>query len=133
MNRRLILLTALSLAAAPMLAPSLAHAEDKKKPTGTYLPMRTLTANITRADGRRGVFSAEAGLDVPDQALHDRAASLMPVLRDAFASSVAVFAGAMRPGQVPDLDRLDAMLQANTDRVLGRRGARVLLGTCLVN
>ncbi len=131
MLRRALLL-ALPLA---LLGP-LSHAEEgdhKRKGGGlTYIPMRTLTANMPRSDGRRGVFSVEAGLDVPNQALHDRAESLMPVLRDAYARTLFVYAASLRPDMVPDLDLLGSKLQADTDRVLGRPGARLLLGTCLV-
>lgn len=131
MLRRAFLL-ALPLAA---VAPFVAHAEEEPKRKGgglTFIPMPTLTANMPRADGRRGVFSVEAGLDVPDPRLHDRAESLMPVLRDAYASTLFVYAGSLRPEMVPDLDFLAAKLQSDTDRVLGRPGARLLLGTCLV-
>ena len=56
----------------------------------------------------------------------------MPLLVDAYADTVRVFAGALRPGQVPDLDLLETHMQADTDRVIRVRGARVLFGTCLV-
>jgi hypothetical protein len=137
MHRRLFLIAVVSAGLPPAFAAPSARAEEeggRKKGGGeTYIQIRTLTANTTRADGRRGVFTAEAGVDVPDPGLHARALSLMPALRDAYASSVMVFAGALRPGQVPDLDLLEARLQADTNRILGRPGARLLLGTCLVN
>ena len=136
MRRRLFLFAAVFLAAPPAFAPARAWAQEeghKKGDGATYVQVRTLTGNTVRADGRRGVFTAEAGIDAPDPGLHARMLSLMPPLRDAFATRVRVFAGALRPGQVPDLDLLEGQLQADTDRILGRRGARLLLGTCLVN
>jgi hypothetical protein len=124
------------IAALPLLfAPALTRAEEpaKRRRGGmSYIPIYTLTANMARADGRRGVFSVEAGLDIHDPGLRARADAMTPVLRDAYASSLFVYAASLRPERVPDLDVLAARLQADTDRVLGRPGARLLLGTCLV-
>ena len=109
-------------------------AADKPKAGGdSYTPVRTLTANTFSADGRRGVFSVECGLDAPDPAVRVRVVGLMPRLRDAFAGRLQVFASALRPGQVPDLDLLARLMQADTDRVIGRPGARFLLGACILN
>jgi hypothetical protein len=134
MDRRKALALALPLLA---LVPAIAVAGEggeKKKGGGTsYVPFRGLTANTLRANGQRGVFTVEVGIDATDLGVHERTLQLMPRLRDAYASSVGVFAAALRPDQVPNLDQLSQRLQADTDRVLGRRGARLLLGTCLVN
>jgi hypothetical protein len=136
MRRRLVLAAVLSFATLSALAPARAEeagARSKRTGAATFVPMPTLTANTQRADGRRGVFSVESGVDVPDPALRERVTGLAPALIDAYATTVRVFAGALRPGQVPDLDALEARLQADTDRIVGRRGTRVLLGTCLVD
>ncbi len=130
MRRRLALIAALPL----LLAPAVALAGEKKKGGGaTFQQFPTLTANVARADGRRGVFTVEAGVDALDPALHERMMQFMPRLRAAFTASVGVFAASLRPGAVPDLDLLSRRLQADTDAVLGQKGARLLLGTCLVN
>jgi hypothetical protein len=111
-----------------------AQASDKKKPGGAgYLGFPTLTAMIARRDGRRGVLTVEIGIDTPDPALLPRVMELTPRLRDAYNASLAVFGANLRPGEAPDLDQLEARLQADTDRVVGRRGVRILLGTTLVN
>ena len=88
---------------------------------------------IIRPDGQRGVLTVEAGIDTPDPALRARVMELIPRLRDAYNTSLQVFGANLRPGEAPDLDQLEARLQADTDRVVGRRGARILLGTTLVN
>ena len=130
MRRRLALLAALPL----VLAPVAALAGEKKKGGGaTFRQFPTLTANVARADGRRGVFTVEAGVDSPDPALFEVVNQNVPRLRAAYTSTVATFAAALRPGMLPDLDLLSRRLQADTDAVMGRRGARLLLGTCLVN
>lgn len=134
MRRRLALTAALSLAAPLLLAPAAALANEKKKGGGaTFRQFPTLTANVARADGRRGVFTVEAGVDSPDPAQFERVNQLFPRLRAAYTASVATFAAALRPGMLPDLDLLSRRLQADTDAVMGKKGARLLLGTCLVN
>jgi hypothetical protein len=138
MQRRLFL-TALTLSIGSLAAfaavPARAdEGEGRKKEGGpTFVPIHTMTANLVRADGRRGVFTVEAGIDAPDPNVNKRVVAAMPLLVDAYADTVRVFAGALRPGQVPDLDLLETRMQADTDRILRVRGARVLLGTCLVN
>jgi hypothetical protein len=130
MHRRLFL-SAIALVAVPAFAE---EGEGRKKEGGaTFIPVRTMTANTVRADGRRGVFTVEAGIDAPDPNVNKRVVATMPLLVDAYADTVRIFAGALRPGQVPDLDLLENRLQADTDRVLRMHGARLLLGTCLVN
>jgi hypothetical protein len=43
------------------------------------------------------------------------------------------YAGSLGPGSAPNADYLSRELQRQTDLVLGRPGARLLLGTILVN
>ena len=131
--RRRDLCLLLAFAAAVPLA---AHAEDsKKKKSGgdTYLPMDTLTGATFRADGRRGVLTVECGLDVPDGGLRARADAELPRIRAAFLQIVISYAAGLHPGQVPNPDYLGMTLQRQTDQMLGRPGARLLLGAILVN
>jgi hypothetical protein len=79
------------------------------------------------------VLTLEAGIDTPDPALCERVMLLEPRLRDVYNSSLMVLAGNLRPGEPPDLDKIEARLQADTDRIVGRPGARFLLGTTLIN
>jgi hypothetical protein len=134
MNRRDLLLL-LALAAA---APAAAHAEkagDKKKKSGgdSYLPIDTLTGATPHSDGRRGVLAVECGLDVPDAGLRARADALLPRLRAAYLQIVIAYAAGLRPGWPPNPDYIGMVLQRQTDQMLGRPGARVLLGAILVN
>lgn len=96
-----------------------------------YLPLPTITATVTRPGGRRGVFSVETGVDVADAALRLRAEQSAPRLRAAYAEVCQRTAQAMLPGAPPDILALSRDLQAATDRVLGRAGARLLLGTVM--
>ncbi len=97
----------------------------------TYVRFPTVTA-IIRSGGGRGVFSVETGVDVADAALRTRAEQSAPRLRAAYAETCQRAANALLPGAPPNIDALSRALQAVTDRVLGRAGARLLLGTVMI-
>ncbi|HEX8568650.1 MAG TPA: Tat pathway signal protein [Caulobacteraceae bacterium] len=123
---------AILLSAALLAAPAVG-AERKKGGGLTFVQMPPLAAIAFRPDGRRGVLSVETGLDVKDDALRARAQALTPRLRDAYVTAVQSYARTLGPGVAPDADRLSVQLQRETDRVLGKPGAKLLLGTILVN
>jgi hypothetical protein len=131
-RRRLVILAALAAA-----APGLAHAaggEAKKRAGGaSYLPLQTLLGTTLRPTGRRGVLSVECGLDVPDAALRARAEASIPRLRAAYVDTVQSYARGLPEGAPPNADFLAKNLQRQTDVILGRPGARLLLGAILVN
>lgn len=129
MRRRSVLFAAaLLLAAAPARA-----GEGGSRADTPYLAMETMTATIIHADGRRGVLTVDCGIDAPDAGLRERVRQSVPRLRAAYAASLQLYAASLRPQTAPDLDRLGAQLQADTDRVIGRKGARFLFGTVLVH
>jgi hypothetical protein len=129
MTRRALL--AAALAALPALA--VAKEEKKKKGGESYVPIPTLLGTTRRPGGRRGVLTVECGLDIPDGRLRELAELSLPRLRSAYAETVQAYAGGLPTGSAPDAEFLAQALQRNTDAVLGRRGARLLLGTVLVN
>ena len=85
----------------------------------SYLRLPTITANVTRPGGRRGVMTVETGVDTPDAALRTRVAQSAPRLRAAYAAVVQQSANALLPGSPPDVERLVAQLQAVTNTVMG--------------
>jgi flagellar basal body-associated protein FliL len=128
----------LLLALAGVLAPSatIAAAPKKEKKKGggpSFVQFSTLTATIMRPDGRRGVLTVEAGVDVPDEALRERVALLTPRLRDAYSRVVRTAAVSLRPGWPPDVERLAQDLQKATDATVGKPGARFMIGVVMVN
>ena len=98
----------------------------------SYLRLPTITANVIRSGGRRGVMTVETGIDTPDAALRARVAQSAPRLRAAYAAVVQQSASGLLPGAPPDVERLVAQLQAATNTVMGRAGARLLIGTVMV-
>ena len=101
-------------------------------PQASFLRLPTITANVRRPGGRLGVMTVEAGVDTPDATLRARVAQSAPRLRAAYAAAVQQSASALLPGTPPDVERLVAQLQAATNRVMGRAGARLLIGTVMV-
>jgi len=132
MDRRRLLATALPALAWPALA--LAQEQQKKKGGGlSYIQFPTLTATVIKSDGRRGVLTLDAGVDVPNAGLRAKVNLVQPRLRAAYVQVLQAYVYSLGPGAPPDPDFLSATLQRETDRVLGQPGARVLLGAMLVN
>jgi hypothetical protein len=75
----------------------------------------------------------EAGIDVPDAGLRNRASLSQPRLRAAYVQFLQTYAGGLSPGAPPDADYVARALQTQTNQVLGQPGARLLLGTILIN
>ncbi len=129
MDRRALL--GLAAVAAATATPAAAGGGGGAPPP-SYMRLPTVTANVRRIDGRRGVMTVETGVDTPDAALRIRVVQSAPRLRAAYAAVVQASANALLPGHPPDVERLVVSLQAATDRTLGRRGARLLIGTVMV-
>src|SRR4051812_47873761 len=96
MNRRRLLSV---LAVVPGLVPNLAIAAEEKKKGGglDFIQIPTLTATVTRRDGRHGVITVETGVDVPDHRLHDQAEASTPRLRAAYAQVLMTYAAQLSP------------------------------------
>ncbi len=131
------LLAALALA-APTLAgvvPATARAaEDKKKGGGvnyTQVPMITV---FTQAGSyHHGTMSVEVGLYADDPKMTAKVALYMPRLQDAYVSRLQAYAANLNARSLVDTDYLSAQLQAATNQILGQTGARVLLGSIMLN
>ena len=128
-------IAALSVAAAPRgdAADHGGGGEKKKGGGESFVQFPTLTASLTRPGGRRGVLTVEAGLAVADGALRARAASSIPRLRAASVSYLTTYAATVPPGSPPNPDVIAQSMQRSTDQVLGKAGARLLLGTVMIN
>lgn len=98
----------------------------------TYLGLPTVTGNVRRPGGGMGIMTVEIGVDTPDAALRARVAQSAPRLRAAYAQAVQQQAAMLLPGAAPDIERLVAALQTATNTVMGRPGARLLIGTVMV-
>lgn len=119
--------------AAPTVAFASAHGKEEKKEPVTYFALDPINAVVLRRDGRRGVMTVEAGLEVRDPKLMERAQASTPRLRAAFAQVLMVYAAGLRGGAPPDIDYVSRELQKAADQVLGKPGSKVLLGSALIS
>ena len=132
MNRRHIFALAALIVTTPVLARA-AGGEKKMAGGESYLPVRTMLGMTLRGANARGVLSVDCGLDVPDAALRTRADQLLPRLRDSYVQIVQAYAAGLPAGALPNVDYLASALQRQTNALLGKPGARVLLGAVIVN
>jgi hypothetical protein len=124
------------LAGAPLAAPTAAfagHGGEEKKAPPTYFALDPINAVVLRRDGRRGVMTVETGIEAKDPKLMERAQASTPRLRAAFAQVLMVYAAGLRGGAPPDMDYVSRELQKACDQVLGKTGAKVLLGSALLS
>jgi len=131
-RRDLIIALVLALAAGPAVASG-AKPEKKKSGGESFLQIGGSSATVMKHGGKRGVLTVETGLDVPDDKLRAYALSSQPRLRAAYAQAVRTYAAGLAPAEPPNPDVLGRELQRQTDAVLGKPGARLLLGSIILN
>ena len=129
MRRRLACLALIATLAAPVAASAEGHGKKAKAP---YVDLPTLSATILRSNGAHGTLTVQIGLDASDAALRDQIDLSVPLLRAAYVSALQPYALSIPPGGAPNADYISMILQRQTDQVLGRKGARLLLGSILV-
>lgn len=124
-----------ALAAAPD-APSAPPAPAGRHITTaqTYMAQGPVHAPV-RAHGRTAAqLQITFGLDIPRREDRALVEERQPWLRDAYTLAVLNYAGRQYawPG-VPDAEGVAALLQSETDRLLGPGRARVLLDTVMIH
>ncbi len=133
MNRRLACLALAGFLAAPTCVSAEGHAEKKKGGGVTFIQLGAITATTMGGSGRRGAITVETGIDVPNRALLAKATLLLPRFKAAYAQTLQIYGAGLAPAALPNADFLSRELQRQTDLVLGEPGAKLLLGTILVN
>ncbi|MDQ8029816.1 MAG: Tat pathway signal protein [Brevundimonas sp.] len=132
MERRALLGLAAVAAATAATSPAAASDGGGSASGNSYLGLPTVTGNVRRPGGGLGVMTVEVGVDTPDAALRTRVAQSAPRLRAAYAQVVQQHAASLLPGAPPDIERLVSSLQTATNTLMGRAGARLLIGTVMV-
>jgi hypothetical protein len=123
-----------AILACALAAPGVGAADEGGKKAKTpYLELETVAVSVVRPNGRRGVMTVQLGLDAPQAALRDRLQLYLPRLHSAYVSALQPYAYGLAPGALPNADYIAYALQRETDRVLGQSGAKLLLGSILVN
>jgi flagellar basal body-associated protein FliL len=99
----------------------------------SYLTVDPLYTSIIDGSRPLGLLMLGIGLDVPDAELRDKIDRDMPQLRDAYVRSLMTYsATSVRSWRQPDVAAIADRLQGVTDRVLGKKGARVLLAQVVI-
>jgi hypothetical protein len=137
-NRRAQLVILIVLLALPILTAGPAKAgghggEAKNSGSTPYVRMRALNVNILRSSGARTVVTLEVGVFVTDPNLVKRTDASIPRLQAAFGQVVQGYMVGLPVGTIPNADYVAQLLQKETDRVVGQRGAKLLLGTIIIN
>jgi len=130
----LLALTALAVSVVAVAPASATEDKGKKKGGGlSYIQLEPLNAALSLVQGRRKILSVECGLDVADGGLRNRAQQSLLILRDAYLRWLTVYAASLPPLAPPNPDAIETQMQRETDRILGRPGARFVLGTVMIN
>lgn len=130
MQRRFFLF---ALGAACAAAPAYANAPKKKGGGLGYTQFPMISVFTKGAGHRHGSMSVELGLYCDDAKLTDQVKLYRPRLMDAYVTKLQGYAANLTAASLVDTDYVAAQLQATTDKILGRPGAKVLLGSILLN
>jgi hypothetical protein len=132
---------ALSLAApaqAGPSAPSEPEPDDSRRAltdADSYVrlpPVQTSIRDRTRR--MRGSLHVTLALDAPRGRTRDLIEDRAAYLRDAYNETLLLYASRLyRWGEVPDADMIGALLQEDTDRLIGEGQAQVVLDTVMIH
>jgi hypothetical protein len=131
-RRELLILIAL---AGALPGAAIAGDEKAKKKSGgeNYIPLNPITATTNKAGGRRGVLSVDCGLQIDDPKLREFADQSLPRLRAAYVQAMQIYAAGLPSGAEPNAELIVKELQRQTDMVLKRPGAKLLIGAIVAN
>jgi len=103
-------------------------AQHKTTTSQTYVILDPIYSTIHDGGKPRGLLMVELGLDVPDATLRAAVNRFLPLLRDAYVRTLLTYAATtVRPTRQPNVEDIGNRLQAITDKVMGKQGARVLM------
>jgi len=126
--RGLVRLSAFVVAVSFAAEGRAADAPHKTTQSESYVAIDPIYSTILDGNKPRGLLMVELGLDVPDGVLRERVTQALPALRDAYVRSLLVYAATgIRPWRQPNVDDIASRMQAITDHLIGREGARVLM------
>jgi len=95
-------------------------------------PVQTSIRDRTRR--MRGSLHVTLALDAPRGRTRDLIEDRAAYLRDAYNETLLLYASRLyRWGEVPDADMIGALLQEDTDRLIGEDQARVVLDTVMIH
>lgn len=137
-SQRLLLAAAFAALAGPAAAQghgggggqqqAPATRQERLTSAASFMPMPTFSAGVLQRNAALGTIIVDLGLDIPDEALRNRAQLNAPRLRDALRTALATYASTYyRDRTAPSPAEMTRLFQQSVDRTLGAPGARVLL------
>ena len=121
-------------AAGGLIAPAAVASEPKKKGGGeSYTQFKTINVFTEASRRHHGTLSVDMGLYSDDAKLVEQIKLYQPRLQDAYVARLQAYAGTLNSTALVNTDFIAMQLQTATDAILGRKGAKVLLGTILLN
>ena len=103
-------------------------ATHKTTSSVSYIIVDPMYATILDGGKPRGLLMVEFGLDVPDAAFRGQVNHALPVLRDAYVRNLMAFAAStVRVYRQPNVEDIANRMQTITDKVMGKKGAQVLM------
>jgi hypothetical protein len=134
MIRRQFLFRAVLVVTGSLITPAAFASEPKKKGGGEgYTQFKTINVFTAASRRKHGTLSVDMGLYSEDPKLVEQIKIYQPRLQDAYVSRLQSYAGTLNSSTLVDMDFISMQLQNATDSILGRKGAKVLLGTILLN
>ena len=132
-----ILFTGLSLTAIPMSAtPALASGhggEEEKAPESPYIQLDDLNVTIFEDRRARGIMTVALSLEVTEVDKHGEVTARQPLLQNAYFQAMTRYAGMQTDIDKPlNIPQISAMLQRQTDKVLGGSFAKVLVSAAAI-
>ncbi len=122
------------IAVASLVVPAAQASEPKKKGGGEgYTQFKTINVFTEAGRRRHGTLSVDMGLYSDDAKLVEQIKLYQPRLQDAYVARLQAYAGTLNSSALVNTDFIAMQLQSATDTILGRKGAKVLLGTILLN
>ena len=116
---------------------SKAKAPKKQRPItslASWVMVDPFSVTVIQNDKIRGKVAVSFGMDVPDDALRERAELIMPRLQDAWLHRLNLYASTtVRPGKPANIDDVSLLLQSTADQMLGKPGSKVLIASVIVN
>lgn len=100
----------------------------------SYLMVDPFMISIVQDQDVRGSMIVGFGLDVPDEALRQKAEAIMPRLRDGWLLALNRYAAlSLRPQRAADVALIAIKLENLTAQMLGQPGAKVLMHQAIVD
>jgi hypothetical protein len=113
---------------------ALANEGEKKKGGGdAYTQMPIITLATRQVGHKRGTFTLESGIFAQNPKIGARIALMKPRLLDGFISVLQPYALTLTATSLVDTNYVANQLQTATDTILGQKGAKVLLGSIILN